>query len=282
MKRIIVNADDFGRHALINRAVEQGAAEGILRSATLMAGGAAFADAVRTAHRLPALGVGIHFTLVNGNPVLAPEEIPSLVTEEGVFWDDYTVFVKRFFAGKIRLEEVRAELGAQLEKVEMTGIPLTHADSHQHMHVLPGVIDVVLDLMAEGRIFAMRAPRTPLFAGAFGGAGQLVGRAGLSLLAGRAASRAKKRGIAVPDHFAGIVAGEAVSEEELGRMVDALQEGTTEIMCHVGTDTKRLSRDCAWAHDFEAELRAVCSGRIREKLLAMGAETANFRALALH
>ena len=69
-KQLIVNADDFGRHTLINRAVEQGVARGLIRSATVMVTGAAFAEAVELAHRTPALGMGIHFTLVNARPVL--------------------------------------------------------------------------------------------------------------------------------------------------------------------------------------------------------------------
>ena len=101
--------------------------------------------AVETALTHPELGVGVHFTLVNGFPVLPPEEIPSLVTEKGVFYDDYIHFVKRFLAGRIRMEEVRRELAAQAEKMAKTGLSLTHVDGHQHMHVLPGIFDAALD-----------------------------------------------------------------------------------------------------------------------------------------
>jgi len=75
LKQIIINADDFGRHVLINRAVETAVQEGMLRSATIMAGGAAFADAAELAVRTPALGVGIHLTLVDAAPVLPPEKL---------------------------------------------------------------------------------------------------------------------------------------------------------------------------------------------------------------
>ena len=76
MRYIIINADDFGRHAEINRAVEQGLVYGCLRSATVMPGGAAFAGAIDIARRHEALGLGVHFTLVDGNPILPPSEIP--------------------------------------------------------------------------------------------------------------------------------------------------------------------------------------------------------------
>ena len=277
MKQIILNADDFGRHTLINRAVEHGVTDGILRSATIMPGGAAFDDAAELAARSPKLGVGIHLTLVNGNPVLPPAEIPSLVTEAGVFVDDHTTFAVRLLRGAVNHDEVRAELAAQLRRVEAAGIHPTHADSHQHMHVLPGVIDIALDLCRAAGIPAMRAPRAPLFAGSFGGIGQLIGRTGLAVLAHRAAAKAQRRGICVPDHFAGIVAGEAVDTGTLTQIAASLREGVTEVMLHPGTDNAVLIRDCLWNHDFEAELAALSAPAVRTALAAAGAEIVNFR-----
>lgn len=277
MKQIILNADDFGRHTLINRAVERGVADGVLRSATLMPGGAAFDDAAALAARIPKLGVGIHLTLVNGTPVLPPAEIPSLVTETGVFVDDHTAFAVLLLRGAVRLDEVRAELAAQLRRVEAAGIHPTHADSHQHMHVLPGVLDIVLDLCASAQIPAMRAPRAPLFAGNFGGIGQLIGRTGLAVLARRAAAKARRRGIRTPDHFAGIVAGEAVNTATLTEIAASLGEGATEVMLHPGTDNAVLIRDCLWDHDFEAELAALSAPAVRDALAVAGAEIVNFR-----
>ena len=276
LKQIIVNADDFGRHVLINRAVERGVTDGVLRSATIMPGGAAFDDAAELAARSPKLGVGIHLTLVNGNPVLPPAEIPSLVTEAGIFVDDHTAFAVRLLRGAVNLDEVRAELGAQLRRVEAAGIHPTHADSHQHMHVLPGVIDIVLDLCRAAGIPAMRAPRAPLFAGSFGGIGQLIGRTGLAILTHRAAAKAQRRGIRVPDHFAGIVAGEAVDTATLTGIAASLRDGVTEVMLHPGTDNAVLIRDCLWDHDFEAELSALSAPAVRDALAAAGAEIVNF------
>lgn len=280
VKRLIVNADDFGRHELINQAVEKGVAEGCLRSATIMPGGRAFASAVAVAKRHEELGVGIHFTLVNGFPVLPPAEIPSLVTAEGVFYDDYTVFVKRYALGKVNFEEVRAELAAQLQKLQQSGLALTHADSHQHMHTLPGIIDIVLSLAKAAGIRAVRTPRSPLFSGEFGGLGQLIGRLGLGTLARVSAFKAGRKGLATPEHFAGIVAGEAVSEAYLLDIVRQLQPGTTEVMMHPGLDNKVLVPACAWEHDFEAELAAILSPALRELAASEQVEIVNFRALA--
>lgn len=279
MKQVIINADDFGRHAAINEAVELGIMHGCLRSATIMAGGGAFAGAIDIARRHPELGLGIHFTLVDDKPVLPPSEVPSLVTSDGRFYDNHLLFVKHYLCGGVRLEEVRAELGAQLRKVERTGIPLSHADSHQHMHTLPGILSIVLELCEQGGIKAIRAPRTPLLAGSFGGPAQLIGRLGLGMLARFAALRARHHRMAVPSHFGGIVAGEAVREDFLIQTLRGLSAGTTEIMMHPGTKNAPLVEVCRWQHDFEAELAAILSPQVRAVLAEERIETVNFRAL---
>ncbi|ORU00188.1 Cellobiose phosphotransferase system YdjC-like protein [Anaerovibrio sp. JC8] len=281
MKKLIVNADDFGRHELINKAVEQATEKGILRSATLMPGAKAFDSAVDIGRRHPELGVGIHFTLVNGFPVLPPKEIPSLVTEEGVFVDDHSAFVKKLVSGSVNMQEVRAELGAQLRKMQNTGLSLTHADSHQHMHTLPGVINVVLDLVKEAGIKAVRIPKAPLFSGEFGGIGQLIGRLGLGTLAMMAGSKAKARGVATPDYFAGIVAGEAVTEENLAGVIRDLKPGVTEVMMHPGTHNGQLIPETGWDHDFEAEFKAMTSPAIIKLIEENKVKITNFRSLVM-
>ena len=176
--QILVNADDFGRHELINKAVAEGVEKGFLRSATLMPGGKAFEDAVEVARSHPSLGVGIHLTLVNGFPVCDPKDIPSLVTKDGVFLDDYVAFVKHFLTGKVDMADVRRELSAQAAKTEKTGLALTHVDSHQHMHMLPGIIDIALDVAEGIHLDATRISYTPLFTGFSGNPGATGGTAG--------------------------------------------------------------------------------------------------------
>ncbi|MBR4383972.1 MAG: ChbG/HpnK family deacetylase [Selenomonadaceae bacterium] len=279
MKNLIVNADDFGRHELINRAVERAFKTGCLRSATLMAGGIAFDDAIAVAKRNSGLGVGIHFTLANGNPILPPKEIPTLVTPEGIFHENYIVFLKRYMAGKISLDEVRSELAAQLEKILRTGLTLTHVDSHQHLHHVPGIIDIVLDLAASKKIFAMRSSGAKIFDGELDSLGKFVGRLGLSSLAKFAAHKAHKKNFLTPEHFAGIVAGESVDENFMLKLIDKLQDGTTEVMLHPGTDNKILCDFCDWNHDFEAELFAVTSPKVLAALAEKNISAVNFSAL---
>ena len=281
MKNLIVNADDFGRHEFINRAVERAFNAGCLKSATLMAGGIAFDDAVNLAKKIPNLGVGIHFTLANGNPVLNPKKIPSLVTEEGIFHDNYVKFLKRYLSGKISLSEVRSELAAQLEKILNTGLTLTHFDSHQHLHHIPGIIEITLDLAKTAGIKSMRVANTKIFDGELDSLGKFFGRLGLGSLAKFAAHKAHKKNFATPEHFAGIVAGESVSENFMLNLIENLQEGTTEVMLHPGVDNKILCDFCQWNHDFEEELAAVTSKKVLNLLAEKNISAINFADLRL-
>ncbi|MBR4903575.1 MAG: ChbG/HpnK family deacetylase [Selenomonadaceae bacterium] len=279
MKNLIVNADDFGRHELINRAVERAFNTGCLRSATLMAGGIAFDEAIRLAKKIPKLGVGIHFTLANGNPVLPPDEIPSLVTAEGIFHADYVTFLKKYLSGKISLAEVRSELAAQLNKILRAGLTLTHFDSHQHLHHIPGIIEITLELAAAENISAMRVADTKIFDGELKNIGQFVGRLGLGSLAKFAAHKARKKNFSTPEHFTGIVAGESVSENFMLKLIENLREGTTEIMLHPGINNKTLQDFCRWDHDFEEELAAVTSPKVLSLLDEKNIAAINFSEL---
>ena len=276
MKSLIVNSDDFGRHELINRAVEKALNEGCLRSATIMAGGAAFDDAVEVAKKNPSLGVGIHFTLANGFPVLPPKEIPTLVTEDGVFFENYVVFLKKYLQGKISAEEIKSELAAQLGKIQNAGLKLTHFDSHQHLHHFPGIIEICLELAEDAKISKMRVSKTKIFDGELDSVGKFIGRLGLGSLAKFAAYKARKKNFAAPQHFTGIVAGEAVDENFLSKLLDNLEEGVTEIMLHPGTDNEILQKYCDWEHDFEGELAAVTSPKILKRLEEKNISTINF------
>ncbi|VBB09410.1 glycoside hydrolase/deacetylase beta/alpha-barrel [Lucifera butyrica] len=281
MKKLIVNADDFGRHVSINKAILQGHASGCITSASLMPGGAAFADAVEKAAGCPSLGVGVHLTLIGEKPVLCPSQIPSLVDGEGRLVSQYPQFLARFLRGCINLSEVRAELTAQMDKVAALGIAITHVDSHQHLHVLPGITDIVLDIAAACNVKALRIPAVPLY---FTGGypyrfSQLLGRSGLTVLAKLANCKAKSRGFKMPDHFFGIVAGGGVREECLLDIVRNLPDGVSEIMVHPGDNDYVLSADTGWSHSFQAELAAVSSPQVSRLLKEQKIVLASFRDL---
>lgn len=281
MKRLIVNADDFGLHQAINRGIIQGHAAGCVSSATIMPGAPAFEDAVQLAASHPKLGIGVHLTLVGERPVAAAARVPTLVDGEGRFPASYPLFLARLLQGKVSLAEVRLELTAQVEKTAASGLHITHLDSHQHLHVFPGIINIVLDIAASHGIKALRIPAEPLlFTGGYPfTAGRMIGRTGLSSLARLARRKAKKRGIAVPDHFFGMLAGGNMKEEYLHSIIAGLPDGTSEIMVHPGADDTELGLAQGWQYNWQAELAALASPATQQLLAAKGVQLVSFREL---
>ena len=107
MKKLIVNADDFGRRPLINQAVAEAVDKKGLLSASLMAGEPYFAEAVEIAQKRPQLGVGVHLTLVNGRPVLPAEEIPTLAVHHGCFCPTTVLLSSIMYRGRLRVQILR-------------------------------------------------------------------------------------------------------------------------------------------------------------------------------
>lgn len=144
MKRIIVNADDFGITASVNAAVIDAFRAGSLSSTTLLVNGAAAADAAALAQTYSRLGVGLHFNLTLGAPSAPRERVASLLKADGVF-PDRDELARRVLYRRLRSDEVRTELCAQLNAFAALGLTPTHVDSHQHVHAFPRIFDVVAD-----------------------------------------------------------------------------------------------------------------------------------------
>lgn len=281
MKRLIVNADDFGLHQAINRGIIHGHAAGCITSTTVMPGAPAFDDAVELAARHPGLGVGVHLTLVGEKPVAGAAAVPTLVDAAGRFPASYPQFLTRLLQGRVNLAEVRLELTAQVERAVAAGIHITHLDSHQHLHVFPGIIDIVLDIAVSHGIKAIRIPdESMVFTGGYPfTVGRLLGRTGLSSLARLARRKAAKRAVAVPDHFFGMLAGGNMQEQYLQTIIAGLPDGTSEIMIHPGADDAELSLAQGWSYNWQAELSAVTSPAVQRLLAQGGIQIVSFREL---
>jgi len=158
LKRLIVTGDDFGLAVPVNEAVEAAHRKGVLTTASLMVAGAAAADAVERARRLPALRVGLHLVVVKGRPVLPAAEVPDLVDASGALPNRLGRAGFRFFFLPSVRRQLEAEIRAQFRAFRQTGLPLDHASGHAHMHVHPTVCGLTIGI---GREFGLRAVRVP-------------------------------------------------------------------------------------------------------------------------
>lgn len=269
MKFLIINADDFGLEKEINEAIVKGHRDGILTSASMMANGNAFDHAVDVASQYPQLGIGIHLTLVGGGaPVFSGTLKSSLVTEEGVFFSNYADFIKKDLRGEISLQDVYNELSAQFEKIISSGVRVTHVDGHQHLHIWPRVLPLIISLCQKHHIRCIRVPEENMMYGKhLVNFARFVGKAGLTALATRARYKVIKAGMVTTDHFWGMMDGGKLTEIRLLDIISHLQPGFHEIMCHPGTDTNGLSIKYGWGYEWEKELAGLTSSRVYRKIV---------------
>lgn len=281
MKQLIINADDFGLHPLINKGIIKGHSEGIITSTSLMPSAPYFDEAVQLVKANPSLGVGIHLTLVGGVKPACTSGVNSLLTAGGVFAEDYTVFAKKWYTGSIKKNELVKELETQIEKVLAAGIKPTHIDSHQHMHVLPGIAGIVVRLCEKYGIKKIRMPGENIFwSGGFeAGMGRKIGRDGLSFCAMLAKGKAQSAGLIYPQHFFGMLAGGNLNAELVKNILLNLPEGTSEIMTHPGLDSTELAKHFTWGYHWQDELCAFLSAENKKIVREHGIKLINFGGL---
>jgi predicted glycoside hydrolase/deacetylase ChbG (UPF0249 family) len=278
--RLVVNADDFGVSERINEGILQAHREGIVAATSLMAVGRAFEPAVRLYRAVPSLDVGVHLTLVAERPLL--KNVPTLIEEDGRFPAGHGAFVKRWTLGRVRRADVRAEWAAQIERVLEQGIRVTHLDSHQHVHALPGLVDLALALAACYRIPFVRAPVEALrmdrplsLHGIRRTLGSAFLRASWNLARLASAGEAGHR----PLRFLGFRDGGRLDSGRLRRLLDSLRPGRTyELMCHPGL-TPEEPEIRNWNYHHETELRALTNPSIASEIAGRGIQLCSFKDL---
>jgi hopanoid biosynthesis associated protein HpnK len=160
--QLILNADDFGASAEVNAAVARARRDGVLTSASLMVTGERVAEAVDIAREDGALAIGLHLTLSNGVSLLPADEVPLLVDENQHFADSPALAgLHYYFDGRTR-RQLRREIEAQFLAFARTGLRLSHVDGHQHLHLHPTVLPIVIELAAQYGASGLRMPCEPL------------------------------------------------------------------------------------------------------------------------
>jgi hopanoid biosynthesis associated protein HpnK len=276
--RLIVHGDDFGLSEAVNEGIVDAHRRGILTSTSLMANGAAFEHAVTLAKRCPTLDVGVHLTLTEERPVALQAALPELVDESGRFPPHLLRLAALHARGKIPLDAVRVELDAQIRRAREAGLPISHLDGHQHVHVLPGIASIVAELARAHGIAAVRYPVERV-------RGYMLRRfRGLRRLAeqlalGAAGRRSPLRRLKRSDEFAGFYFGGRLTEPNLLTLLTALPAGrTVELMCHPGNPDAGGRYD-HWRYSWPAERDALVSGEVRSLLDRRGVRLISYRDL---
>lgn len=290
MRRLIVNADDFGYTTGVNRAIVEAHTRGIVTSSTLMANGRAFAEAARLTTTVPRLSIGCHVVLIDGKPLLTSDRIPSLSdTKSGVpqFRDGLLSFAARAIAGMLDTEEVEAEATAQIRKLQSAGIAVSHFDTHKHTHIFPRVLKPLLRAAAACNVRAVRnpfGPRRPLRSS------ELLTQPGLwkrtaevrilRAFASKFRDAVDRLGFSTPDGTLGIEVTGVLDERLFRAIAETIPEGTWEFVCHPGyNDADLQAASTRLRESRELELKALTLPAARDLLAERGIELISYREL---
>jgi hopanoid biosynthesis associated protein HpnK len=288
VRRLIINADDFGLTCGVNRAVLEAYRAGVITSTSLMANVAHTEEAAAMAHGAPRLAVGCHTVLIDGSPVLPARQIPSLLNSGGVhFRSGWTQFASAVLRGRVCQDEIAAEVRAQIRKLGELGLQLSHVDTHKHVHLLPAILEPVLQAARDCGIRAIRNPFAPLRPLALC---HLLKRPYLwkrytevSLL--RTLVQGFRRaveahGLVTTDGTFGIVVTGALDQRLFAAIAGSIPEGTWELACHPGyLDDELRSVRTRLRESRATELEVLTSAASREVMERSGVELISYREL---
>jgi hopanoid biosynthesis associated protein HpnK len=262
VRRLIVNADDFGRSPSINEAVIRAYREGVLTTASLMVNEPAASQATDLSRAYPALGVGLHLSLVCGRSALGPKEIPALVNGRGEFGSNPVSTGVRYFGRRGLRVQLRQEIRAQIERFQATGLTMDHLNGHLHLHLHPVIFDLLMEHAAEWGIKCVRLTREPFWLTARQVTGHWAYRVSHAVifrfLARRASGRLRAQGIGHTDNVFGLLQDGRVDEPYLLKLLPVLPPGDSELYAHPSLD------------DSAHELAALISPRVRALMDQLG------------
>lgn len=278
---LVVNADDFGLCQQINNGILQAHRQGIVTSTSLMAVGKAFAHAIDCCRSVPTLDVGVHLTAVAARPLVS--SCCSLADADGNFPPSAGTFTRRWLRGAIRRADVEAEWSAQIERILDEGIRLTHLDSHQHLHILPGLTAICQQLALRFRIPFVRVPvESPLRPEipSLHSCKRMAGAAVLGgcWLLGRLTTHQQPLDRTL--HFLGFHDGGRLDQKRLLRLLRSLRPGRGyELMCHPGQTPDEPDIQ-AWEYQHAIELLALTDPLVLAEIKNRAIRLCSFADLA--
>jgi predicted glycoside hydrolase/deacetylase ChbG (UPF0249 family) len=253
--RLILNADDFGLTAGVNRAIIELHQAGFLTSTTLMAKATATEEAIEIARSTPTLAVGCHIVLVDGEPVLSPlEDVPYLADPiDGRFRPSLLRFLTLLYSDLDRrrpsggrvFREIESEAAAQIALLQSRGLRLTHIDTHKHTHMFPAVLRPVLRAAKAAGIRTIRNPFEPAWSLRATPGAPLIRRTEVRML--RLLEPAFRRivaeeGFTTTDGAIGVLATGTLDAATVNSLLGNLPPGTWELVSHPGYNDADLAR----------------------------------------
>lgn len=282
MRRLIVNADDFGLTAGVNRGIVQSHQNGIVTSTTLMACSKRFSEAASVTKDLPRLSVGCHVVLVDGEPTADPGLISSLIPSSSTpqFRVSLMNFATTAASGRLDEGQIEAEITAQIQKLQSAGVAVSHLDSHKHTHMFPVVLRGMLRAAKQCGVRAIRNPFEPLVFAKFARWKRQFQLRMMSNFRRNFRHALEDAGIATPDGCIGVAATGGLNEDTFRQLIERLPEGTWEFVSHPGYNDQELDAVRTRLRESrEKELAILTSESAKEVLQREQVELISYREL---
>ena len=236
-KRLIVTADDVGLHRGMTEGAIRAHRQGIVTACSVVANGVAFDDAVARLRDVPSLEVGVHLTLVEERSLTGMR-----------FPKSYIGFVR----GRKDFAAIERELRAQIERVLASGLRVTHANAHQHVHMLPSIFALVTRLVDEYGIGYVRRIRDR---GGRGGVMRLAAIAALNVVARSSTEAALHSN----DYSIGVMEAGHLTADRILTLLRSV-DGVTELVTHPGVAVDAYQH---WRYSWDEETSGLCDPRLR-------------------
>ena len=288
MRRLIVNADDFGLTPGVNRAIAEAHRNGIVTSTTLMANSRAFAEAVNLANSLPRLSVGCHVVLVDGSPILPADRVRSLVGHTGHFPSGFGTVATSALRKQLDASEIESEVATQVQRIQNAGVSVSHVDSHKHMHMFPLICSALIRAAQRCGVRAIRNPFVPFAAIAIAHVARrpkLWTRYAETRILRRYHREFRdlvaKSGMVTTDGSFGVISTGTLDVSIFEAIAGSIPEGTWEFVCHPGYVDVELSSIRTRLRESRAqELAVLTSEDSRNALAKQGVELISYADLA--
>ena len=285
MRRLIVNADDFGLTSGVNRAIALANREGVVTSATIMANSRGFAQAVDLAKAQPELKTGCHVGVIDGVPLT--EDATTLTGGSSRFRSSLKGFAAAAVRNRISPDEIQREVEAQICKIQAAGLDVTHVDSHKHTHMFPHVLRPVLRAAKACGVRAVRNPFEPWrcwpASVVFRTPTMWLRSIGVTCLGAFARSfreAVQEAGMLTTEGTVAIAATGKLDLNMLLSTLEALPEGTWELVCHPGySDADLQAAGTRLMQSRELELKALISPEVKDLVSRRGIELISYADL---
>lgn len=282
MMKVIFHGDDFGLTAGINSGVIQSYKDGLLTSASIIAGGEAAGEAIFWAKQNENFDVGIHLVLSDERPVLTPKHLSSIMLEGGFFPSRQRIF-QAIVTQKIDYSQVEAEWCAQIEKCLAGGLIISHIDSHQFVHLFPDLFQLTLRLAKKYRIPFVRTTIFDMIRMEYG-LKRLSQWMLLKCWIWRYITCRLPQYLKTIPSIGFLQAGGKMRMATLLSTIDKirLQRSFTavEVMLHPGIADKRTAHKYrSWRYEWDHDLRLLQSFSLAKELHRRGVEIISFRDL---